>query len=543
MESSMSIESQVIALMIIAVFVAATARRFRVPYTIALVVTGLGVGFLKLGPQADALELGPHMILVTLLPALIFEAAYHIDLQELRANLRTILLLAIPGVILSTGIIGFLLHRFLGLSLIDALLFGSLISATDPVSVVALFKELGVDKRLSIVLEGESLFNDGVAIVLYSILLGVATGDQAFSISQSLASFFVTVAGGAALGLAVGAVIGELMKRTDVHLLDITLTIILAYGTYLLAEEVFHGAVSPVIAVVVAAVYVGNYASSGAYTATSHVTIITFWEVIVFLVNSAIFLLIGLQVKPMSLVDHVVPALIAIGVTLLARLIVVYPMRFIVNRFVRPLPMRWTHVIAWGGLRGAVAMALALSLPETLASRELLEVMAFGYVLFSLVVQGLTIHPLLNALGMTHIGGKRREYEEHRGRIAMGQAALDALECMNEEQALSGPICEQIRDVYTSKIDQEWEYLRALIIDEPSLVNDNVNLVQREIINRQKQALLRLVRRGIISEQVSSQLSADIDEREARMTKKWSDHVEKSENGSLLTDGGGIEIV
>ncbi|MBN1119995.1 MAG: Na+/H+ antiporter [Anaerolineae bacterium] len=539
----MSIESQIIGLMIVAVFVAATARRFRVPYTIALVVTGLGVGFLKLGPQSDALKLGPHMILVTLLPTLIFEAAYHIDLQELRENLRTILLLAIPGVILSTGIIGFLLHRFLGLSLIDALLFGSLISATDPVSVVALFKELGVDKRLSIVLEGESLFNDGVAIVLYSILLGVATGDQAFSVSQSLSSFFVTVAGGGVLGLVVGMVIGELMKRTDVHLLDIALTIILAYGTYLLAEEVFHGAVSPVIAVVVAAIYVGNYASSGAYTATSHVTIITFWEVIVFLVNSAIFLLIGLQVKPMSLVDNAVPVLIAIGITLLARLIVVYPMRFIVNRFVRPLPMRWTHVIAWGGLRGAVAMALALSLPETLASRKLLEVMAFGYVLFSLVVQGLTIRPLLNALGMIHISGKRREYEEHRGRIAMGQAALDALECMNDEQALSGPICEQIRDVYTTKIDEEWEHLRALIIDEPSLVNDNVNLVQREIINRQKQALLRLVRRGIISEQVSSQLSADIDEREVRMTKKWSDHVEKSENGSLLTDGGGIEIV
>jgi len=188
-----------------------------------------------------------------------------------------------------------------------------------------------------------------------------------------------------------------------------------------------------------------------------------------------------------------------------------------------------------------VAMALALSLPETLASRELLEVMAFGYVLFSLVVQGLTIQPLLNALGMTRISGKRHDYEQHRGRIAMGQAAIDALECMNDEQALSGPVCEQIREVYTSEIDNEWEKLRALIVEEPSLVNDSVRLVQREIINRQKQALLRLVRRGIISEHIYSHLAAEIDEREARMSSEWSEGVELTEDGSFVAHGRDLD--
>jgi len=185
----------------ISVLVAYLATRLRVPYTIAMVLVGLGVSLLHLGlGQYLAIELEPELILLIFLPGLLFEASYHIDLTLLRANLRSILLLAIPGVLVSTIIVGLIVNLGLGLSVGEALLFGVIISATDPVAVVALFKQLGVDRRLGIIVEGESLFNDGVAIVGYSILIGIAAGTSTFNLADSAANFVVTVAGGATLG-------------------------------------------------------------------------------------------------------------------------------------------------------------------------------------------------------------------------------------------------------------------------------------------------------------------------------------------------------
>jgi CPA1 family monovalent cation:H+ antiporter len=516
----MGLESQLIGLLIIAVLVATVARRFRVPYTVAMVVTGLGVGFLRLGPDLGYLTLSPHLILVTFLPGLLFEAGYHLDLRALRSNIRTILILAVPGVLLSMAIIGYLLHLLLGLPLADAMLFGILISATDPISVIALFKEMGVNKRLSVIVEGESLFNDGAAIVLYTILVGVASGEHTFSLSQSLTEFFVTVAGGAALGVVMGLIFGEAMKRTDDHLLDIALTTILAYGTYLLAADVLHEAVSPVIAVVVAAIYIGNYGARGEYSATSQVTIISFWEFVSFLLNSAIFLLIGLQIEPVALVSYAIPVGVAVGAVLLARAIVVYVLGFIVDRGVRPMPLSWAHVLVWGGLRGAVSMALALSLPATIRSRNLLEIMAFGYVLFSLILQGLTMRPLLNALGLTHISSKTRDFERRRARIAMSQAAIRAIDEMGQEHILTGPMCQQLRSVFEERIAGEWRDLEKLVAGTPSLVTADVRLVQHEIAGSQKQALMRLQRRGILSAEVYDEMASEIDERQARMDRE-----------------------
>lgn len=185
----------------ISVLVAYLATRLRVPYTIAMVLVGLGVSLLHLGlGQYLAIELEPELILLIFLPGLLFEASYHIDLTLLRANLRSILLLAIPGVLVSTIIVGLIVNLGLGLSVGEALLFGVIISATDPVAVVALFKQLGVDRRLGIIVEGESLFNDGVAIVGYSILIGIAAGTSTFNLADSAVNFVVTVAGGATLG-------------------------------------------------------------------------------------------------------------------------------------------------------------------------------------------------------------------------------------------------------------------------------------------------------------------------------------------------------
>lgn len=515
----MGIETQVIGLLIVAVFVAATAQRFRVPYTVAMVLTGLVVGVLRLPPELAGLRLEPHLILVTFLPGLLFEAAFHIDINQLRANIRTILMLAVPGVLISMVIIGFLLHQLVGIPLTEALLFGVLISATDPVAVTALFKELGVDKRLGIIVEGESLLNDGAAIVLYGILASVAAGNEPFNLATSATTFFVTVAGGVALGLVFGMIFSELMKRTDDFVLDIALTTILAYGTYLFAEDLLAEAVSPVIAVVVAAIYVGNYGSRGGYSARSQVTIISFWDFVAFIINSAIFLLIGLEVEPQTLLANGRVVVIAIGVVLLARAIVSYGLRVIVNRSIRAMPNEWAPVLFWGGLRGAVSMALVLSLPASIGSRGLLEVMAFGYVAFSLIVQGLTMRPLLRVLGITKPSEERMEVERRRAEIAMAQAAIEALEQLQRDHVLSGPVCGQLNQMFNEQIEEEWQELSKIVAADPSLVDSNIRLVQREITAHQKQALERLSRRGILSDHAYEEMISQLDDRDSRVLR------------------------
>ncbi|MEJ2149301.1 MAG: Na+/H+ antiporter [Chloroflexota bacterium] len=517
------VEAQVVALLAVAVLVAYVADRFRLPYTVAMVLTGLGVSVLRPGLASfQVSELEPELILITFLPGLLFEAGYHINLSDLRDNLPTILIMAIPGLVISAAISGGLISLGLGLPLATALLFGVLISATDPIAVTALFKELGVDKRLGVIVEGESLFNDGVSIVLYSILVGVAMGQTDLSLANGIADLLVTVAGGAALGAAVGFLTAELMRHTEKPLIDLALTSILAYGLYLFAEEALHGRVSPVIAVVVAAIVVGSYGLRGRHSATSTTTIITFWEFVVFLINSAIFLLIGLEISISSLVDNAVPLAITIGGVLLARAVVVYFLGFVANKLKPSFVLKWAHVMFWGGLRGAVSIALVLSLPTALESRQLLITLAFGYVLFSLIGQGLTIGPLLKLLGLTRRSERAREFEELLAQSAAAQASIAALKRMEGDHLISSMLVDQLESRYEPRIQDIQIRLREMVTEEPSLVDTNVRLVQREITNSQKRAMRSLLNRGTISEEIYKECIGKIDNQaQERTVKDW----------------------
>ena len=509
----MHLETQFVMFLTIVVLVAYAASRIGVPYSIALVLTGLVVSVLNVSLEGlSPLRLEPDLILLTFLPGLLFEAGYHVDPRPLRAYLRPIVLLAIPGVLLSAVITGVLVSIEIGIPILEALLFGVIISATDPVAVVALFKELGVDKRLGVILEGESLFNDGVAIVMFSILVGIVTGTQAFSLGGALLEFFVTVAGGGVLGLAAGFMIAELMTRTDDPLINIALTTILAYGTYLLAAEILHEAVSPVIAVVVAAIIVGTYGSTGRFPARSHTTIIVFWEFIAFLINSAVFLLIGLDVEPTMLLDNLRPVLLAIVTVLITRAVVVYLFRLLIN-IKRPiLPLKWAHIIYWGGLRGAVSIALALSLPVVLESRGLIRTMVFGYVLFSLIVQGLSVPILLRRLGMSRRTEEQEQFETTLAEVAQAQASLAAIDQMEQEHTLATGAASRLRSIYQQEALIHQGQLDHLVLQNTNLGETSIQIARREISTARRQALQRLLRRGMISEEVYAEATEKIDE-------------------------------
>jgi len=254
-------EIQFLTLLTIAAAIAMAVKYVRLPYTIALVIGGLFVGMAGIEPP----HLTHDMILFVFLPPLLFEGAIHFELTDLRRNLRTIGILAFPGLILTGFLAGFLIQAYTGLPIIVALLVGVMITPTDPISVLALFKRLGVSKRLSMIVEGESVFNDGAGIVLYSVILGIVTSGQ-FNLGSSIISFFIVVIGGLLIGLVMGQMVFLVLKRLDDHVLEVLITLILAFGSFIIAEHYFH--VSGVMAVVAAGVVIGNQGTRYAMSPT-----------------------------------------------------------------------------------------------------------------------------------------------------------------------------------------------------------------------------------------------------------------------------------
>lgn len=392
-----------IVMLLIASAVAMITKWVRLPYTIALVLVGLVIGPLHLLPPV---HMSPDLILLIFLPALLFEAAWNLKLSQLRANAGPILTLATIGVGVGVGAIGLILHYAAGLTWSSALLFGAIISATDPVSVLALFRKLGAPERLTVIIEGESLFNDGTAVVVFRIFLGIIIGATANTstsgvILGSVVQFALVVFGGLAIGAVVGLLASTLASYFNDHLLEITLTTIAAYGSFILAERTH---VSPVIAVLVAGIIIGNYGRGSGMSNNTQVAVDSFWEYAAFVVNSLVFLLIGLEV-PIHLLAHNAGLILwAIFAMTITRALAIYGLFPLINQFATPVEGRWQHILFWGGLRGSLSIAMVLSLPLAISGREQLVAMTFGAVTFSLLVQGLTVSPLLRVLKINSDG-------------------------------------------------------------------------------------------------------------------------------------------
>ncbi len=379
-----------------AVLVALVSRRFGIPYTVALVVFGLAVAaFLP----AQAIEVTPELVLLVLLPGLVFEASFQTDLDSLRRTFGGIALLAIPGVLITAVVVAVALNVATGLPFELAFVVGAMVSATDPIAVIATFRRLGTSRRLSTLVEGESLFNDGTAIVVYAIALRATSGQV--DLGGAVVSFVLTLVVSALIGAAAGFAASRVAARVDDHLIETTISVLLAYGTYVIAD-VFHE--SGVIATVVAGLTLGTYGRRLGMSARTQEAIDTVWEFLSFILTAIVFLLVGLAITPSDLLDAALPIAVGIVAVVVGRAIVIYGLlggaARLLRRSERVLPRGWLHVLFWSGLRGAVAVALALSLPDTIPQRSLLQATTFGIVLFTLIVQGGTIRWVVNrALG------------------------------------------------------------------------------------------------------------------------------------------------
>lgn len=390
-----------ISLLIAAIIVALIARRLSLPYTVGLVVAGIA---LALARRDLGLVLTREIIFDVILPPLLFEAAINIHWKDLRRDALPVLTLALAGTVVSAAVVAAGMVFVLGWPISSALLFGVLIAATDPVAVIAMFKDNNITGRLRLLVESESLFNDGVAAMLFTLVLASVRATDAAGVSPTDVSrtLLLTVGGGIAVGVACAGAAIAATGRTSDHLIESTLTTIAAYGSFLLAE---HFQFSGVLATVAAGLVTGNLtvlAENHRSRISSHGRefVLALWEFIAFIANSLVFLLIGLTVAGIPFGQFGFTALvIVIALILLGRALTVYPLCLLFAWSRHAISIRAQHVLWWGGLRGALALALALSLPTDLAFRGQILIATFGVVAFSVIAQGLTMPPLLRITG------------------------------------------------------------------------------------------------------------------------------------------------
>ncbi|MEM5341455.1 sodium:proton antiporter [Paraburkholderia azotifigens] len=380
-------------LLLVSALVAMLVRRLHMPYSVGLVIAGISFSFL-VSPRIPETPLNKDFIYNVLLPPLIFEAAFHTRWGEVRRDFAVIQTLAIFGVLLSAGVTAIGMHFLLHWEWISGLLFGTLIAATDPVSVLATFREAGVAGRFRHLMEAESLFNDGTAAAAFRVVLAFVAGTHVGLIDVLRISGIVLL-GSVFCGLLIGNIVLSLVHRTDDHLVEITFAMIAAYGSFLLAENLH---LSGVLATLIAGLVMGRRNAASPMTRKGREAVETVLEYTVFAANSFIFLFIGIQQARREYDAVWVSIGIAVLVVMLGRAVAVYPCCMLFSRSSLRIDVRHQHVLFWGGLRGALALALAMGLPPGVPRREEIVTVCFAVVAFSIFVQGTTMTALLRRL-------------------------------------------------------------------------------------------------------------------------------------------------
>lgn len=388
----LTIEGTLVVLLLVAAVVAIVSQRVHLPYSVGLVTAGIILSLLPFSPQ---IVLTRQLLFDTLLPPLIFQAALSLHWSELRRDLPVILTLATLGIAISASITAGAMHTLAQWPWLSAMIFGILIAATDPVSVIAVFREARVGERLRLLMESESLFNDGTAAVGFAIAVSLVT-DAPLTWTAILSSTLITIAGGVLCGALLAGIMLSFAGRTQDHLVELTFSTVSAYGSFILAEH-FHA--SGVLATLTAGLLMGNVGRLRMLSERGKVAVMAFWEFVAFLSNSLIFLLIGMQQSHLNLRNAGVGVPIAVGFVVLGRAGAVYPSCLLFSNSSLRVPWKNQHVLFWGGLRGGLALALALALPSRLPFRDDIIMVSFAVVAFSIFIQALTMRPFLRVLG------------------------------------------------------------------------------------------------------------------------------------------------
>jgi CPA1 family monovalent cation:H+ antiporter len=497
-------------LLIAASIIAVLAARLRIPYTVALVLGGLVLGTFNV-PILERLFahppdwLTPDVSLVVFLPALLFEGSLKIRFTQLRASIAPICLLATIGVLAATLISGLAVHWALGIPILVAMVFGAIVSATDPISVLAMFKDMAVDKRLAITVEGESLFNDGTAVVMYGIFFGAVVRSH-FGIAAGIRDFVVEVAGGAAVGLFLGYIFSKLTHRVDDPEVEITLTTVLAYGSYLMAQSLH---LSGVIATVAAGLTLGNLGIRTGMNSRTRIALWSFWEYVSFFINSILFLLIGLQVRVIDLFHMWRGMLLTIAAVLVARALIVYGLIPIGNLFSARIPFRWQHVMVWGGLRGALSLALVLSIGQRFPYRDQLLTMTFGVVAFTIIVQGITMKPLIDWLGI----GEHNEDDYSRARVSQRaiSSALSELENMANGQLISRTVYDHLHHELNARMQSANTAVDSIAGENQDRLSEEFRFARSRLHTAEQSAIEQAMQDGWISASTASRMIEEAD--------------------------------
>ncbi|WP_081972595.1 cation:proton antiporter [Leptolyngbya sp. KIOST-1] len=500
-----------IVLLLVATVVALITRRLRIPYVVGLVLAGLTITKSLL---PGSVGLNPEIILNLFLPILIFEAAINTDISRLRSTIKPIALIAGPGVLLASIITAALLQWGLGLATITAAAIGVILTITDTVSVIAAFRTVPVPPRLATIVEGESLFNDGTALVLLGILTTIHL-QGSFTAWEGVQQVVIAFVGGGLLGLGLGYLCVGLFQQLDDALSNLLLTVAVSLGTFQIGQAL---GVSSAIAVVVAGLVIGELGFRQT-SASTKVTLLNFWEYAGFGVNTFIFLLVGIEVDPDVLLQTIPAALFAVVAYQTGRILTTYPLLYLLRFVDRPLPLRWQHVLILGNVKGSLSMALALSLPPGLPGRQQVVALVFSTVLVSLVGQGLSLPFLVKRLRLSAPSRHRQRMETLQLNLIAAKAAQQELANLLQSGSLPKNLYEELFAAYQAQIAAADRDLRAFYnqrtFSDRDHLEDQSQLdgLRRRLYLAEKGAVNDALRKGLLSEDTSQAYVRSLNEK------------------------------
>jgi Na+/H+ antiporter len=513
-----------------AAVLAQLARSLNVPYPIFLVLGGLAIGFV---PGLPEVEIPPEVIFLIFLPPLLNSAAFSSSPLDLRAHLRPIVLLAVGLVLATTCAVAVVAHAVIGLPWAAAFVLGAILAPTDPVAAEAIFSRLGVLGRVGTVVGGESLVNDGTGLVAFRVAVGAVGGTFVFW--EAGLSFLLVGGGGLLVGLIIARIVLPLLARLEEPSIFITFSLLIPYAVYILAEEVLH--VSGILAVVSYGLYQGWKSPRLFPDASTRIQTLSFWSVLVFLLEALLFVLVGQQlpsivgnIEEYSISEVLIYAALVYGVVLGARLVwffttpYLHPVfdRLLRNRYLR-FPWQERLVMSWSGMRGGVSLAAALAVPLTIEGgapfprRDLILFLTFAVILATLVLQGFTLGPLISALRLRS-DDEAGELVELEARLDAARAALGKLERLGDDGRVSPEGRERMREYYEERIRRYEAGLRAGGTTEEYAESSAAwRDWRRELLAAEREAVLSARDQGKISPEVMRRIERDLDLEESRI--------------------------